>query len=90
MSKLEENQIIEITNNEIVYIKIDEHKRLCLGVSKKHAQLIVKAVAKEIIKMLKNGTRHCENCDSDWSKGCRCCRMTFVGLIQERYGVEDD
>ena len=49
-----------------------------------------KNTAKEIIAMLKNGTRHCENCDSNWAKGCRCCRMTFVGLIQERYGVEDE
>ena len=45
--------------------------------------------AKDIIQMLRDGTRYCKACDDNWSKGCRCCRMTFVGLIQERYGIDD-
>ena len=50
----------------------------------------IKETAKDIIQMLKDGTRHCESCDDNFAKGCRCCRMTFVGLIQERYGINDD
>ena len=53
-------------------------------------EIIMKETAKEIIQMLKDGTRYCESCDDYFAKGCRCCRMTFVGLIQERYGVEDN